>query len=80
MQKRQVRKAGTKSRQADNGKAEAMAALAMNASKKNSIFSTMSAHSLGSDDERAASYGAVDKVRPSCSIADQSTDEGPRRA
>ena len=39
-----------------------MAALAVTASKKNSIFSTMSARSLGSDDEGAASYGAVNEV------------------
>ena len=64
MQRRQVCKAGRKSRQVDNGKAEAIAALAMKASKRNSVFSTMSARSLCSDDERAASYGAVDKVAP----------------
>ena len=39
-----------------------MAALAVTASKKTSIFSTMSARSLGSDDEGAASYGAVNEV------------------
>ena len=64
MQRRQVREAGRKSRQVDNGKAEAMAVLAMKASKRNSVFSTMSARSLCSDDERAADYGAVDKVAP----------------
>ncbi|CAL5229872.1 g13283 [Coccomyxa viridis] len=63
-QRRQVRKAGRKSRQVDNGKAEAMAVLAMKASKRNSVFSTMSARSLCSDDERAADYGAVDKAPP----------------
>ena len=68
MQRRQVRKASRKSRQVDNGKAEAMAALAMKASKRNSVFSTMSARSLCSDDERAASYGAVDKVAPAAVI------------
>ena len=57
-----MRRAPRKSRQAPNGKAEAMTALVMHASKKNSIFSTMSAYSLGSEDERAASYGAMDKV------------------
>ena len=57
-----MRRATRKSRQAPNGKAEAMTALVMHASKKNSIFSTMSAHSLGSEDERVASYGAVDEV------------------
>lgn len=39
-----------------------MAALAMKATKRNSVFSTMSAHSLCSDDEQAGSYAAVDKV------------------
>ena len=64
MQRRQVRKAGRKTRQVDTGKVQAMAALAMKASKRNSVFSTMSARSLCSDDDQAASYGAVDKVTP----------------
>ena len=62
MQKRQERKAGRKSRPAGNGKAEAVAALAMKATRRNSVFSTMSARSLCSDDEQAGSYAAVDKV------------------
>jgi hypothetical protein len=62
VQKRHMHKAPRKSRQAPNGKAVATTARVMLASKKNSIFSTMSAHSLGSEDELVTSYGAVDRV------------------
>ncbi|CAK0784296.1 hypothetical protein CVIRNUC_007500 [Coccomyxa viridis] len=63
-QRRQARRPSKKGHRAHDKRAEAMAALAITASKKNSIFSTMSARSLGSDDEGAASYGAVNEAPP----------------